>query len=372
MGPGWNLGNTFDNHQRGFQAGYGLAMPINELEVVWLPHGTPPTTRAIIDAAKAAGFTSIRIPVTWYKVVDPNNNFTIRAEWMARVKEVVDWAVANDMYIILNVHHDESQLPLGVIATGSRQGQPKTDAEIEADRAQATLYLTRMWEQIADTFKGYNQKLIFEGLNEPRTVGTSAQFSGGHAVERESLNLLNQAFVDTVRKSGGNNTHRILSVPTLGASAERAAFDGFKIPADTVPNRIALSIHTYSPDAFCFSWGNMTTFDPANESHTRGIDNALNVVQTNAERLNVPVILGEWGSTNKGNEPERAKHAEYYAFAARSRGMALLWWDDASHVVSTASENYGIICRSTARNLFPDLVSGIISGYARGKTAHGS
>jgi endoglucanase len=360
MGPGWNLGNTFDYHTRGNSAGYAIGHSISEVETRWHT-GNTPTSKALIDAVRAAGFTTIRIPVTWYKFADPNNNWNICPIWMARVKEVVDMAVANDMYIIINTHHEERYLPLGF---NNRTNRPSED--VEGDRAAASLYVERIWTQIATEFRSYNQKLIFEGLNEPRTIGSSAEWTGGTITERQSLNILNQVFVDAVRATGGNNTHRILAIPTVAASAHIAAFDGLVIPTDIVPDRIALSIHSYTPDGFCLSGslGVTTEFDSANSMHTGGIDGVMNRLANESSRLGVPVILSEWGSSNKNNQEARAVHAEYYTRAARAHGFTVVWWDDATHEPSFVSENFGLFDRVTNVAHYPEIIAAIIRGYS--------
>ena len=181
---GWSLGNTLDAHgnRDGFPllgGGVYANTTVTELETGW---NRPVTTKAHFTALKDAGFNAIRIPVTWYKACDADLN--IREDWMARVKEVVGYAVENDMFIILNTHHDDVLFMLG-------------DDEIEESKRN----IERIWEQIADTFKDHGLKLAFEGLNEPRTIGSPEEWRGGTEEERANLNLLNQVFVDTVRST---------------------------------------------------------------------------------------------------------------------------------------------------------------------------
>ena len=185
---GWSLGNTLDAHDGpgGFSwlgGGVYANTSVSDLETGW---SRPQATLELITSVKNTGFNAVRIPVTWFKVAD--NNYIIREDWMARVIEVVDYAVANDMFIIINTHHDDSIFKL-------------TDDDMEESKKALTI----IWEQIAETFKDYNEKLFFEGLNEPRTIGSPDEWRGGTPEERNNLNILNQVFVDTVRTSGGNN-----------------------------------------------------------------------------------------------------------------------------------------------------------------------
>ncbi|MCL2697886.1 MAG: cellulase family glycosylhydrolase [Oscillospiraceae bacterium] len=350
IGAGWNLGNTFDawrNHiNPQLNSTYSGMMP-TEMEIIWLSNNPVNiTSQALINSVRAYGFDSIRIPVTWFKACDfsgTNPTYKIRDDWMARIKEVVDMAVANDMYIILNSHHDEEIFKL-------------TNAEIdESERA-----LVKVWEQIAEVFKDYNEKLIFEGLNEPRNKNNPQQWNGGSAEERVNLNRLNQTFVNTIRASGGNNPQRILMVPTMAAGAAPNALSSFQKPTDTVPDKLILSIHTYAPFDFAHEPGSPTAWSPTGigAGGPSQIHDNLNRVAARAQQLGMPVILGEWGSIHVNNDPaSRALHAEYYARAARDLGMAMFWWDDGG--------NFRLINRATGKafdNASADIISAIMQG----------
>ncbi|MCL1789707.1 MAG: cellulase family glycosylhydrolase, partial [Oscillospiraceae bacterium] len=361
MGTGWNLGNTFDAHQgaTGIPSWLGSNPSLDEIETMWLGGGSSRldyvTTKSLIQKVKAEGFDTIRIPVTWFKVADRNNNWKIREDWMARIKEVVDWAVDEEMFIILNSHHDDDYLKLNV---GNAS---------ESDHA-GNEFLTGIWGQIADTFKDYDEKLIFEGLNEPRnpcrqTPCRCPEWNGGTAVERENLNRLNQAFVNTVRESGGNNEYRILMVPTYAAGSNNNSLLGFKVPDDSAynegVNKMIMSVHTYSPFNWAHdgngSYGGKSTVTPD-----------LNRVKKRADELvvpacpgepGVPLILGEWGSiTASSPESDREIHADDYITASRERGIVSVWWDN-------GSGNFGIFNRPYPHDVrFPGVIKGIQRG----------
>ena len=173
MTAGWNLGNSLD--------AYGTYSLNNE--TYW---GNPKTTKAMIDAVKNEGFNTIRIPVSWGEHVGSAPNYTIDTAWMNRVQEVVDYAMADGMYVLLDTHHETSWL------------KPQS-ATLDASQKQ----LVAIWTQIAERFKAYGDHLLFEGMNEPRIVGSSNEWSGGDADGRAAVNVLNQAFIDAVRKTGG-------------------------------------------------------------------------------------------------------------------------------------------------------------------------
>jgi endoglucanase len=286
---GWNLGNTLDC------AGLtwlGDNASVAQLERAW---GNPSTTQANFDALKNAGFNAIRIPVSWSKCAIPRAEYSIRGDWMARVKQVVNYAVNCDMYIILNTHHDEDIFKF-------------RDSEIEKSKKTFGI----IWEQIAEAFKDYNEKLIFEGLNEPRTKGSPAEWNGGTAEERKNLNEMNQLFVDTVRASGSNNVKRILLIPSYGASATPQAMEAVEIPSDPAnnKNKIIVSIHAYSPYNFALNKDSpVNTWDRNNENDTKDITGAVDRAYNLFVSKGIPVIIGEFGAMNKNNVADRVKWA---------------------------------------------------------------
>ena len=259
MKTGWNLGNTFD---------------ANEGETSW---GNPLTTHEMIDAVAAAGFDLIRIPITWEQHFDNDTDYTINAEWMARVTEVVNYAVDNDMYVIINCHHETDWIKL-------------TTDEVEGVLPK----YTAMWKQIAENFKEYGDKLLFEGLNEPRTVGGPNEWNGGTDDNRQALNVYNKAFVDTVRATGGNNSTRALLITTVAAAVAESTMKALEIPDD--PN-IIISLHAYTPYDFTYPDGrDLFYYD---DSVGNSIDLVFNLIDSYFTSKNIPVIITEYGSVNK-------------------------------------------------------------------------
>ena len=180
MKTGWNLGNTLDST---ITNPTGSETP-TDWETAW---GQPVTTKAMIDSVKAQGFNVLRVPVTWEGKFGEAPDYTIKADWLARVKEVVDYGIDNDMFVILNMHHEEWHMPTA-------------DNEESAEKI-----LRALWAQIADYFKDYDEKLIFEGMNEPRLKGTPMEWNGGNQEAREVINQLNAAFVETVGRRARHN-----------------------------------------------------------------------------------------------------------------------------------------------------------------------
>jgi endoglucanase len=332
---GWNLGNTLD-------AGNPTWLPnptVAQLETAW---GNPVTTKANITALKNAGFNAIRIPVSWTKAAD--SNYNIRADWMKRVTEVVDYAVDNGMYIILNTHHDENAFKF-------------TAAEKTASLAA----FKKVWEQIANNFKNYNEKLIFEGLNEPRTPGSAAEWNGGTAAEHAILNEYHSVFVNTVRASGGNNGKRLLMITPYAASATAIAINALILPADTVQNGLIVSIHSYAPYNFALNKNSpVNTWSKNNSSDTSQITGPIDLAYNKFVTKGIPVIIGEFGAMNKNNEADRAQWAEYYISYAKSKGMKCFWWDNGA--MSGTGELFGLLNRQNNTIAYPDLLAGMMSG----------
>jgi endoglucanase len=321
---GWNLGNTLD------------ASPD---ETSW---GNPRTTKAMITAIKNAGFNAIRIPVSWHNAT--NSNYNIRANWMSRVVEIVNYAADNDMYILLNTHHDEDIFKF----TNDK-------------KTQSLNAFGKIWGQIAGTFKNYNEKLIFEGLNEPRTKGSSNEWSGGTAEEHANLNDHYKVFVNTVRVSGGNNGKRILMVSTYAASVETPAVNGLVIPNDISENsgvnKFIVSVHSYSPYNFALNkQSSVKTWSKDNSGDTSPITTWVDRVHTKFVSKGIPVIGGEFGALDKSNESARAEWAEYYVSYARSKGIPCFWWDDGG--------DFKFLNRSAGTFYFPAIRNALMNGVS--------
>jgi len=318
MAPGINLGNTLD------AVDTWDTMPYSDSkETVW---GNPPANQAIFNAYAAAGFKSVRIPVTWYQYADSNN--TIAPFWLARVKQVVDYARNAGLYVILNVHHD------GVWLIPDTAHQAAADARLKS-----------FWTQIANEFKDYDNHLLFAGTNEiamPNTYTTPTQENC--TVQKG----FNQTFVDAVRATGGNNASRTLVVQLYSTNIDYGpdTCGETTLPSDSVANRMMIEMHWYSPFDFTINsnnttiwqWGALATDLSAvetwgNEGYTRQeFDKAM----TDFVNKGVPVIMGEFGSYPKdsgpgqGNETYTNYWAQYNTYAAVTRGIVPMWWDTGS------------------------------------------
>ncbi len=345
MKIGWSLGNTLDAFLEG---GY-----TNELdsETCWV---SIETTKGMIDDIAEAGFNTMRVPVTWHgHFVD--DEFTISEIWLDRVQEVVDYGIDNGMYIILNIHHDNREDCLF----------PDTE-HLE----QSVRFIQAIWTQLSARFAEYDEHLIFEGMNEPRLVGSNYEWWIDNNSEEcmdaiACINTLNQIFVNTVREGGGNNAARYLMVPGYDASPDGALHRDFVIPQDPggVENRIIVSVHAYTPYNFALQGpgesGSKSNFDASQTGSTNDIDYFMDKLYDRFISQGLPVVIGEFGARDKdGNTQDRVDYAAYYIAAARARGITCLWWDN--NAFTGDGENFGLYYRRGGYFVYPDIVDALM------------
>lgn len=333
---GWNLGNTCESGIWDGWNGSDL-----DIETNW---GNPKTTQQMITALKSAGFNAIRIPTRWY--VHADNDLNINAQWMARIKEIVDYAYSQDMYVVLNSHHDNwyDRLPSGYDANG-----------IKAK-------FTNMWTQIANTFKDYDEHLILAAANEIVSLNADGSENWGTPSEANAkfASELMQTFVDAVRATGGNNQWRCLMVQPWAANFDNALLPGFAMPTDKVADRLILEFHHYTwsystetgSDAKYY-WGSpYSKYSPWYANGDQVVDDLYNRVTTNFIDRGIPVIMAEFGCVqhNKASDIDaadqsRAYYHNYVVTEARKRGIPGFYWDNGAFEGN--GENFGLLDRNT-------------------------
>lgn len=348
MKIGWNLGNTLDAVNNNLKIEKELSIESAWCGVI--------TTKEMIDEIKNSGFNTVRIPVSWHNHL-LDDEFTISPVWMNRVKEIIDYVIDNDMYAIINIHHDIDE---------------KYYYPTKEHLNTSTKYMTSIWTQVSEVFKDYSHNLIFESINEPRLTGTSNEWYLDMNKEickeaAECINELNQVFVDIVRNSGGNNTERYLLVPGYAASPENAVIDAFHIPSDTAENenRIIVSVHAYTPYSFALQAseekGSTSLFKADKVQHTKDIDNFMDKLYDKFTSKGTAVIIGEFGSRYKDNNyQDRVDHATYYIAAAKARGMICCWWDN--NAFTGTGELFGLFRRRALLYAFPEILNGLMKG----------
>lgn len=320
---GWNLGNTLDSISKNRAA--GLAH-----EISW---GNPYVTKELVQFVKKSGFSIFRVPVTWWPHFMEGTTSKIDKAWMRRVKEVVDYAYQEGMYVILNTHHENWHQPI------------KENVE------NAKKILCDVWKQIAETFQEYDEHLIFEGLNEPRLIGSPTEWDGGTKEAREIINELNLAFVTTIRQCGGNHSKRHLMIPTHGASVKLETVAELIVPDD----KVIVSVHAYVPADFAIMDEGTAVFDVANPKSTEPIDRCFDLLSKYLLQRKLPVIMGECGSRNRdGNLKDRIAYTAYYLQKAKEAGVPCIWWDNG--YFTGKKDLFGILRREELFWEYPEIV----------------
>ena len=331
MKLGWSLGNTLDVQI----AGTLKTLEPETWETGW---GNPITTPDLIKKVVDKGFNVIRIPVTWNDHLIVDENYKIVDSWMDRVQEVVDYAYDQGAYVILNAHHESWYYPY------------------YDNEEQATKMLEAVWSQIAERFQDYDEHLLFEGMNEPRKVGTSMEWNGGDREGWEVVNRFNTVFVNTIRSTGGNNPYRILMIPGYGASA----WEGIKhLEIPDGDNKIIASVHAYEPYTFALDINGRGNWN----EDTAAIDMIMKSLDNLFISKGIPVIIGEFGAMYKpaeGNEKDRGAWAEYYTRSAAELGIPCVWWDNGAFAGD--GELFGLIDRETYEWKYPLVVEGLLRG----------
>jgi endoglucanase len=326
---GWNLGNTLDA-----TGGSGLSS-----ETSW---GNIKTTKAMIDTVKKAGFNTVRIPVSWGNHLDSSGK--INSAWLDRVQEVVDYVISQDMYCILNVHHD-----------GGSEGW--IEASSSCYKSSSSKFAS-LWKNIATRFKSYGEKLMFESFNEVLDSSdswTDASKSDAYT----AINDFNQLFVDTVRSTGGNNANRNLMVQTYSASSSEKTLNAFVLPTDTVKNHLIVQVHNYDPQAFTTADDQITWTTPTStwgsSSDKSAFDTLFKRLGAFSDKIGAPVVVGEFAAEYKNNDSDRAEYAAYFVKTAAKYGIKCFWWD---------TGGMALMDRTSCTVSHPDVVKALVSNVS--------
>ncbi|MDQ8183423.1 glycoside hydrolase family 5 protein [Pelagicoccus sp. SDUM812005] len=317
---GWNLGNTLE------AVWWDGATPDPATgETIW---GNPIVTKELIQLVKASGFQAIRLPCSWDQYSHPETA-AIDPAWLERVETVVQHCIDADLYVLLNIHWDGGWLERNVTPE-------KQDANNHKQRA--------FWEQIATRFRDFDQRLLFASANEPH-VETASQMA--------VLDSYHQTFVDAVRATGGRNAYRVLVVQGPLTDIERTEELMDTLPVDTVPNRLMVEVHYYTPYNFALmtedeSWGKQSYYWGANYHSTTDpsrnatwgeealLDDFFGRMKSKFVDQGIPVILGEFAAIRRSHLTgddlalhlaSRAYYHDYLAEKANQLGLIPFYWD---------------------------------------------
>lgn len=329
-------------------------------------------TPAYVAGLKALGFNAVRIPCAWHSYLSDAKTYKIKESWMSRVKEVVDYCLGNDMYVVLNSHWDTGWLEDNIFSS------VKESAIIAEQKA--------IWTQVAEAFKEYDEHLVFAGCNEPGMNETS---TGGKKWDSESVARLvkyEQTFIDAVRATGGNNAKRCLVFQGLGTDIESTSASMSTLPTDPA-GRLIAEVHYYEPYQWALmeedaGWGNVFWYW-GKDNHKSGSDHNPNwgeeqwVIDQFAKMEKkfvdegVPVIVGEFSSriqtadarSDKSEEFDEELHKKSRAYynevvtrEAKNHGCAPFYWETGGEINRTDG---------TAKNQY--AIDGIMRGAEDGK-----
>lgn len=338
---GWNLGNTME------AIGSETAS------------GNPKATKALIDAVKAAGFNAIRIPCSWNSYIEDQTTYRIKDSWLARVKEVVDYCVDNNLYVILNIHWDGGWL----------ENNPTYAKQVSVNAKQKAL-----WEQIAVYFRGYDEHLLFAGTNEVH-VDYNAPSTENITVQQS----YNQTFVDAVRSTGGKNAYRNLIIQSYNTNIGHAV-SYLKVPTDKITNRLMVEVHYYDPWEFAgdekssiYLWGasNSSLGSISSWGQESYVQEQFGKMKTNFVDKGYPVILGEYGAIRRSaltgtaltnHLAARAYYFQYVTEQAKKNGLVPFYWDNGY----TSNFGFALFNRTNATVFDQKAIDALISGANAG------
>ena len=298
---GWNLGNTLDACK--VWGNLSDEPTPDEQETAW---NNPKTTQAIIDKVTESGFNAIRIPVTWYlQTTESKGKYTIKPNFLKRVREVVDYCINDNLYVIINVHHDD-KFWLD-ISTNNKKFKKVSDK------------YGQIWEQIADYFKDYDSHLIFEAGNE--IIANTAYDGCGKSKTDKCwwghndqcyvrINSLFRVFYDKVRNTGGNNLKRYLMYPTYGAQWYEQQISRLEIPQND--DHAIVDIHCYQ-------------FDFENGDNNKWI---FEYMQKYSSENNVGMVIGETGFNKNTDNSKKVKFVSSVVKVAKKYSVPCFMWDD--------------------------------------------
>ncbi len=339
---GWNIGNTLE-------ATGG--------ETAW---GNPKVTKALIDAVKANGFNAIRIPCSWNQNLENAATAKIKVDWLNRVKEVVQYCVDNDMYVVVNIHWDGGWLENNITEAKKVENNAKQKA---------------FWEQIATHLRGFDEHLLFASANEPAVED---------ATQMAVLTSYHQTFIDAVRSTGGKNATRVLVVQGPTTDIEKTNKLMTTLPVDKVTGRMMVEVHYYSPWNFAGltkdeTWGKMfyywgAGFHSTTDTERNAIwgeeadlEKSFKLMKTQFVDKGIPVLLGEFGAIRRTTLTgdaltlhlnSRAYYLKTVVKTAKANGLLPFYWDEGS----LGNNGFGIMNRTNNTVFDTQALNALIDG----------
>lgn len=339
MKIGWNLGNTLD--AMSFQAlQEGNQDPLVH-ESAWF---NPVTTEENLKTVINTGFNAIRIPVTWGPHLD-RETFKINEAWLARVREVVDYAYNNGAYVVLNLHHEGFWLNT-----------------YEENYEKASKQFVSLWNQIADAFEGYDEHLIFEDMNEVRYNRSDIEWIGDDK-GYEIINRLNELFVRCMRERNDRNKYRLLAITTYCGATRVPVVRNYSVPLGIdgeKDEKLFIAVHCYDPEPFAL-FGDGTGVWTETPENTFPIDDFFDRINTYLGPFDTPVLLDEFAALKKSNpenDESRVAWTKHFVQSARKNNVILFWWDNGN--LNPDHDSMGLLDRRTNTWKWPDIVDAMV------------
>lgn len=323
LSPGWNLGNQLEgitlktNTETGVTVTYPSETAYIDTKI----------TKELFQAVKKEGFKFVRIPVSFFSYIDDENNYTIDANWLSRLQEVVDMAIDANLYCMIDLHGDAYYTIKNSWLLCAKEDQEEIIEKYSA-----------IWKQIAQTFRDYDESVLFESMNEV----FDGNYNGPIPYAYENINTYNDVFVKTVRSTGGNNERRWLLIPgwntNINATVNGFGTSGnFRLPNDEY---LMVSVHYYDPWGFCggengvaTQWGSFASKKDKVNGSESSMAKQFNKLQETFTSKGIPVVIGEWGSIDKTEDDnENSVYRTYYAKKlcenAKRTGCVPVIWDN--------------------------------------------
>lgn len=340
LGVGWNLGNNFDSNTNGISS-----------ETAW---DNPACTPKLFASLRRAGFSSVRIPITWKGHIGAAPTYTLDSKWLNRIAEVIKYAHNEGLKVIINIHHDG----YGNAADAPEDGTWLSMAHAARDENtnnEIKKKLGAVWHQIAYYFRSYSDWLMFETMNEIHDgkwgYGDNLT-DGGH--QYAILNEWNQISVDAIRTAGGQNTRRFIGIASYSAQP-KAAMEHLVLPKDKAKSRLLVSVHMYDPwqyagDPVYGEWGHTGRNVVPSGGMESDFVAILKALYDSLISRGIAVYVGEYGCVRRANEREEAFRQYYFEYtckALRDYKMPVLVWDNGT--TGTGNDAFGLMVHDDGR-----------------------
>jgi aryl-phospho-beta-D-glucosidase BglC (GH1 family) len=301
LGRGINMGNTLEPPHEGDWTNGALAQS------------------SYFDAYKAAGFSSVRIPITWDLHFPKTSPFTVDATFMNRVDQVAGWSIDRGLTTVINAHHEDWIRAVG-----------HTEYLAQKPRFVA------LWTQIATHFASWPPQLVFEILNEPRDPMTNAD-----------VNDLNATILGIIRQANPTRTV-IIGANNYNGLPELEAAD-FAIP--TGDSHLIATFHYYTPWKFCLQPTGQAVSTWGTTAEIASLQADLAGVAAWSTSHSIPVFIGEYGADLHCESASRLKWYTQFALAASANKLPCAAWED--------SGNFGFFQRG-AGTFDPSILNAIM------------